>query len=109
LVTAEVLNENGFAISVNQIKEGLGKVTSQTGLKGRWQTIGTNPLTICDTGHNEGGIQEILSQINEMHFNQLHIVLGMVKDKDISKILSLLPKYARYYFCNAKIPTGNAC
>jgi dihydrofolate synthase / folylpolyglutamate synthase len=104
LVTVEVLNENGFAISVNQIKDGLSKVATQTGLKGRWQTIGTNPLIICDTGHNEGGIQEILNQINEMQFNQLHIVLGMVKDKDISKILSLLPKYAKYYFCNAKIP-----
>jgi len=104
LATVEVLNESGFSISVSQIQDGLGKVTTQTGLKGRWQTIGTSPLVICDTGHNEGGIQEIIRQINELGFNQLHMVLGMVKDKDVSRILSLLPKYAKYYFCQANIP-----
>jgi len=104
LATTDVLNESGFSISVSQIQDGLGKVITQTGLKGRWQTVGADPLIICDTGHNEGGVREILRQLNEMSFNHLHIVWGMVKDKDITGILKLLPKYANYYFCQANIP-----
>lgn len=95
---------DGFSISEKHIQQGLKNTITLTGLKGRWQTIDTNPLTICDTGHNEAGIKEILMQIKETEFDQLHWVLGMVRDKDVSKILTLLPKDAQYYFCEASIP-----
>ena len=71
---------------------------------GRWQMLNKQPLTICDTGHNEAGIKLILAQINQQSFEKLHFVLGVVNDKDITNILQLLPKNATYYFCQAKIP-----
>jgi len=104
LASFEVLRRTGFEISDNAITIGLSKVISSTGLKGRWQTIGEKPLTICDTGHNEGGIKEIIQQLNATPHQKLRIVLGMVKDKDISKVLQLLPTHATYYFCAASIP-----
>jgi len=104
LAVVDELQNQGFKISNHHIAQGLKSTTMLTGLKGRWQKIGDNPLTICDTGHNEAGIKEILGQINEMKFNKLHWVFGVVKDKDISAILQLLPKDATYYFCQASIP-----
>lgn len=104
LTVVDELRMQGFSISNDQITHGLKNTTTLTRLKGRWQKLGTNPLTICDTGHNEAGIKEILSQINQIKFDKLHWVLGMVKDKDVSTILHLLPKDARYYFCQASIP-----
>jgi dihydrofolate synthase/folylpolyglutamate synthase len=104
LASFEVLKKIGFDISDEVIATGLRNVISSTGLKGRWQTIGEKPLTICDTGHNEGGIREIIQQINETPHQKLRIVLGMVKDKDISKALQWLPTDAAYYFCAASIP-----
>lgn len=93
-----------FTLTDDNIRSGLKNTIALTGLKGRWQTIGMNPTVICDTGHNEAGIKEILTQIRETKYTQLHWILGMVKDKDISKILMLLPKDAKYYFCQASIP-----
>lgn len=93
-----------FTLTDDNIRSGLKNTVALTGLKGRWQTIGMNPTVICDTGHNEAGIKEILAQIRETEYTQLHWILGMVKDKDISKILMLLPKDAKYYFCQASIP-----
>jgi len=104
LTVVDELRMQGFSISNDQVTLGLKKTTTLTGLKGRWQKLGENPLTICDTGHNEAGIKEILGQIKEIKFGKLHWVLGMVKDKDVSTILHLLPKDARYYFCQATIP-----
>ncbi len=104
LTAIDELIKLGINISPEHVKEGLRNVTNLTGLKGRWQQIGDNPLTICDTGHNEAGITEIINQIKEMKFNKLHWVLGVVKDKDVSTILNLLPKDAHYYFCQAFIP-----
>jgi len=86
------------------IREGLANVVKNTGLLGRWQTIGEKPLIICDTGHNEDGIKQVLQQLSETPHRRLHMVFGMVNDKDITKILSLLPKDATYYFCKAKLP-----
>lgn len=89
------------------VKNGLAKVVENTGLMGRWQTIGTEPLIIADTAHNEGGIRYIAEHLQKMmtggspKFSNLRIVFGMVKDKDISAVLALLPKDAIYYFCNA--------
>jgi dihydrofolate synthase/folylpolyglutamate synthase len=104
LATLELLKRIGFEIKKEDIHEGLLDVIKLTGLKGRWQTIKQNPLVICDTGHNEAGIKEILKQIGYYKFHKLHFVLGMVKDKDVGKVLKLLPKDAYYYFCEAKIP-----
>jgi dihydrofolate synthase / folylpolyglutamate synthase len=104
LATINHLKELGFKISTEAIQQGLSNTTSLTGLKGRWQKLGENPTVICDTGHNEAGVQEVLKQINQYSFDKLHMVWGMVKDKDISKILKLLPINAQYYFCQANIP-----
>src|SRR5690606_10813884 len=104
LKACEILNQNGFKISIEQIRDGLEKTVSQTGLKGRWQQLSTNPLIICDTGHNADGVREIVEQISQQKFTTLHIVWGMVKDKELDAVLSLLPKSACYYFCQARIP-----
>jgi dihydrofolate synthase / folylpolyglutamate synthase len=104
LKSVEILNQTGFRISQEQLIDGLEKTVTQTGLKGRWQQLQTQPLIICDTGHNADGVREIVSQINEQKFKNLFIVWGMVKDKEPDEVLSLLPKHASYYFCQAKIP-----
>lgn len=104
LETVSQMKDQGWELSQSAILEGLKTVTTRTGLKGRWQILGENPLTICDTGHNESGIQEILEQLKSYEFSQLWMVLGMVQDKDISKVLALLPKEAKYVFCEAVIP-----
>lgn len=104
LCAIEVINKRGFDISETAIRDGIKNVTQQTGLLGRWQILSQEPLVIADTGHNEAGIKEVISQIDKTPHDQLHFVLGMVNDKDISTILSLLPKNAKYYFCQANIP-----
>jgi dihydrofolate synthase / folylpolyglutamate synthase len=98
------LTSQGFVIGNWSIKKGIENVVDLTGLKGRWQKINSVPLTICDTAHNEAGVKEVVSQISAQSFRKLHIVWGMVKDKEIHSILNLLPKDATYYFCQAKIP-----
>ncbi|HAK11469.1 MAG TPA: dihydrofolate synthase, partial [Chitinophagaceae bacterium] len=75
-----------------------------TGLYGRWDIIQESPLVVLDVGHNEDGIQQIIHQLNHTNYEQLHIVTGMVKDKDVDKVLILLPKHAHYYFTKAQIP-----
>ncbi|MCE2997997.1 MAG: bifunctional folylpolyglutamate synthase/dihydrofolate synthase, partial [Flammeovirgaceae bacterium] len=104
LTAIDVLLKSGFAISVDHIIQGLQNTTTLTGLKGRWQRLSEQPLIICDTGHNEGGIREVVQQIRQQKYNRLWIVLGCVKDKDLHAVLSLLPKEAYYFFCQAKIP-----
>ncbi len=104
LASIEELRKIGFNISDQHMATGLKEVMLRTGLRGRWQKLGEKPLIICDTGHNEGGIREIVRQINETKFSHLHIVMGMVRDKDVSKVLCLLPAEATYYFCQASIP-----
>ncbi|MBA4056830.1 MAG: dihydrofolate synthase, partial [Marivirga sp.] len=86
------------------LKTGLEMVVNQTGLKGRWQILGRRPLKVCDTGHNVDGVKEVVNQIRAQSFERVHIVFGMVKDKDITDVLKLLPRDATYYFCQAKIP-----
>jgi dihydrofolate synthase/folylpolyglutamate synthase len=75
-------------------------------LKGRWQVMSRSPLTICDTAHNEAGLSMVLSQISTLNYKKIHFVFGMVEDKELKKILSMLPKEATYYFCKPKIPRG---
>lgn len=104
LESVEQLRKQGWEISDEARKKGLADVVTLTGLKGRWQILGEKPTVIADTGHNEPGIREILSQLRTYTYQNLWMVLGMVQDKDISKILTLLPKEATYVFCNAEIP-----
>lgn len=104
LAVVDRLRERGYSITDANVKEGIEKVITLTGLKGRWQKLGEHPLIIADTGHNEGGVRELMRQIKAQKFEKLHIVWGMVRDKEISEVLKLLPKDAKYYFCAAKIP-----
>lgn len=108
IAAIEQLQQAGYKISEAHILQGFAQVKNQTGLLGRWQKLSDIPLTYADTGHNLNGVQEVLKQLQLLHYNQLHIVWGMVKDKDISKILALLPTTATYYFCNAQIPRALA-
>ena len=102
------LRKAGFIISNDHVKTALKQVKKLTGLEGRWQIIKQKPLIICDTGHNEDGIREVLKNINSYQYTNLHMVIGMVKDKDISKILTLLPQKATYYFCSPDIPRAKS-
>ena len=102
----EILSKAGYDIRENEIKNGIEGVIKNTGLMGRWQTLSKSPLTICDVGHNEAGIKEIINQINNTAHNKLHFVFGMVNDKESDSILKLMPKDAEYYFCKADIPRG---
>ena len=98
-----ILQTKGWQISNQHILDGLSHVKKNTGLYGRWQMIGTNPTTVVDVAHNVAGIQTLLSQIKLVNHQQLHIVFGMVKDKDIDSVLALLPIQATYYFTQAQI------
>ena len=95
-----------FNLTEDHIRDGIGKVISNTHLMGRWQILNSDPLTIADTGHNVAGITEVVQQLAQMNYNKLHFVLGMVNDKDIESVLQLLPRNADYYFCKADIPRG---
>ncbi|RYF21570.1 MAG: bifunctional folylpolyglutamate synthase/dihydrofolate synthase [Flavobacteriales bacterium] len=98
LAAVEKINSLGFTISEEAVREALKNVKKLTSLQGRWQTLGKNPLIICDTGHNKAGISEVLQNIKQTPHQNLHFVIGMVNDKDISGVLALLPKNAIYYF-----------
>lgn len=103
LSVLELLREKGWSISENNIKAGLAKVIENTGLLGRWQVLQESPKVICDTAHNKEGLSLTLKQIQKEDFEQLHIVLGVVSDKDLKQILPLFPTTARYYFCQPNI------
>jgi len=104
LQALDCLRETGIKIPEKSIYEGLKNTSKITELRGRWEEIGYNPLTVCDTGHNAEGIAEVMEQIRNTPFRALHIVFGIVSDKDASKVLSLLPAKAKYYFTKADIP-----
>lgn len=102
LCTVNRLREQGFPLTSENVKMGLAHVCEMTGLMGRWQTLRTAPKVVCDTGHNLGGFEWIVQQLKSITV-PLHIVFGMVNDKDISGVLSLLPSDAHYYFCQANV------
>src|SRR5690606_7848463 len=106
LTTLEVLREKGWELPDSAIKEGLASVVTNTGLMGRWHILKENPKVICDTGHNKEGLSWVMKQIKETPHKNLHIVVGMVSDKDINSVLPLFPKNATYYFCKPDIPRG---
>lgn len=104
LSTVEVLVGKGFAIEEANVREGLGNIQQLTGLRGRWEVLANNPLTICDTGHNKAGVRQVMQQLVSLPYEHLHIVWGMTKRREWLEILQLLPKEATYYFCQASVP-----
>ena len=104
LVTIDVLNKNGWTIPAKAIKEGLANVQRNTGLKGRWQVLKDEPLTICDTGHNKEAFEYLMEQVTSLKHNKLYMVLGFMKDKDMAPLLDMLPKHAELTFCIPKVP-----
>ena len=99
-------DEELFEINDDNIRNGLMHVIANTGLKGRWQQLHTNPTVIADTAHNSHGLKIVMRQIEKQTLKNLHIVLGVVNDKDLNDILPLFPKIATYYFCRPGIPRG---
>lgn len=97
------LIELGYNINEENIRFAFKYVCETTGLMGRWQKLEEKPTIICDTGHNIGGIEYIAKQLSIMKYDKLHIVIGMVNDKDINGVLSLLPQKASYYFTQASV------
>lgn len=95
-----------FNISNKHIKSGLLNVTKNTGLRGRWETLQQHPKIICDTAHNKEGLSYVIKQLAEENFQNLHMVFGVVNDKDVNSILPLMPKQALYYFCKPNIERG---
>jgi dihydrofolate synthase / folylpolyglutamate synthase len=104
LTAIRQLREQGWQIAEGHIQEALKKVKKLTGLHGRWETIHQHPLVVADVGHNEDGIRQIADQLSFTAYEHLHIVVGMVKDKEVEKVLQLLPSLATYYFTKAQIP-----
>ena len=104
LVAVQLLSQMGWNLKAQKVFTALKKVKSNTGLMGRWECIQDNPRVVLDVAHNEHGIKALLEQLESIHYKQLHIVTGMVKDKDIAAVLKLLPKNANYYFTQSHLP-----
>jgi dihydrofolate synthase/folylpolyglutamate synthase len=103
--TALKIMHDHTPLSINNraLREGFRDAAFQTGLMGRWQTIGTSPLTICDTAHNAHGLTDAMAQVEELATRELWMVLGVVSDKDVDSILPLMPRGAHYVFTRAKV------
>ncbi|MDF7811514.1 folylpolyglutamate synthase/dihydrofolate synthase family protein [Hymenobacter sp. YC55] len=108
LAVLDELRRQGFVVPEAAVREGLRNVRQLTGFRGRWTILGRRPLVVCDTGHNEAGLRLVIAQLARLPRRQLHFVLGVVNDKDVSKMLELLPTDATYYFCQAAIPRAMA-
>ncbi|MFC0774961.1 bifunctional folylpolyglutamate synthase/dihydrofolate synthase [Terrimonas alba] len=98
------LQQKGWKLNDTILRKALPQTKKLTGLHGRWDIIHEHPLVVLDVGHNEDGIQQILKQVELTDHHRLHIILGMVNDKEIDKVLKLLPDTATYYFTQANIP-----
>ncbi len=102
----EVLKTLGIPLDLFKVASALQNVKQLTGFSGRWEILSTKPLIIADTGHNEHGLKLVIEQVLKQKYENLHIVFGMLKDKDRTKILKLLPQNATYYFCSPNLPRG---
>ena len=101
-----VLRQLGYSISTSNLKKGLLNVVKNSGLQGRWQVLQEHPKIVCDTAHNKEGLSYTMQQLQTETYNNLHIVFGVVSDKDLDSIVSLLPKNAAYYFCKPNVQRG---
>lgn len=106
VATLQVLKARGWKISSENVKRGMANTVGNTGLLGRWQLLGQAPKIICDTAHNKEGLQLVMEQLMGEHFEKLHIVFGVVEDKNLEAVLPLLPTAAHYYYCKPNIPRG---
>lgn len=97
------LQQRGYRLTEQDVHKGFSQVCKLTGLMGRWQKLEESPMLVCDTGHNTGGISYIAEQLRHQKYERLHIVIGMVNDKDISGVLAMLPQDAVYYFTKASV------
>jgi dihydrofolate synthase/folylpolyglutamate synthase len=104
LQSINVLQDNGWNINASHIHHGLAHTKQLTGLHGRWEVIHQQPMVVLDVAHNVSGMEQLLLQIAHTPHKNLHLIIGMVKDKDVDKVLSLLPTTATYYFAQASIP-----
>lgn len=106
LCAIEIVRSKGFVVSEKDIENGIRNAVKNTGLNGRWQILQEHPKIICDTAHNKEGLHYAMAQLLREPYQTLHMVFGVVNDKDVASILSLLPKHALYYFCRPNIPRG---
>lgn len=106
LAALGLLREHGWPIGEEHVAAGLAHVCTNTGFTGRWQTIARQPLTVVDIAHNEDGLRTVRTMLERTPHRRLHLVLGTVNDKDLGRMLAMLPREARYYFCKADIPRG---
>ena len=104
LVAVQLLSQMGWKIKANKVCTALTKIKQNTGLMGRWECVLPHPRVVLDVAHNEHGIHALLEQLETIQFNTLHIVTGMVKDKDVDAVLKLLPTRANYYYTQSHIP-----
>jgi len=104
LVAAQLLSTMGWKLTASKVLKALSQVKKNNGLMGRWECIQNSPRVILDVAHNEHGLRALLEQLASLQYPQLHIVTGMVKDKDVQAVLQLLPKNALYYFTQSHIP-----
>lgn len=106
LKAAEVLTDLGWIFQPQHLEKGLKNVKVNTGFQGRWDRLGNNPNIIADTGHNKAALEKVFQQLELEPFRSLHIVLGVVNDKDLNSILALFPENAHYYFSSPNVPRG---
>jgi dihydrofolate synthase/folylpolyglutamate synthase len=104
VISAVDILKDQFHVSGQNIIDGIRKVILNTGLSGRWQILGRDPLIVCDTGHNIEGLAYVMRQIARIPKSGLHMVIGFVRDKDLRALLSLFPEDATYYFTKASVP-----
>jgi dihydrofolate synthase/folylpolyglutamate synthase len=104
LCAVEELKNRGWTIHDNTIPDALQNVKKLTGLHGRWEVVQTNPTVVLEVAHNPDGITEMIRHIEQLNYKKLHLIFGVVKDKEVDKVLALLPKTAGYYFTQANIP-----
>ena len=103
LKSTEILKHLDYKINDSHIKTGLNNVSNNTGLQGRWQVIQRKPMIICDTAHNEAALGEVISQLMEMEYSDLHFIIGFSNDKNLKKISKIFPEDSKYYFVQSKV------
>ena len=103
LKSTEILKHLDYKINDSHIKTGLSNVSNNTGLQGRWQVIQRKPMIICDTAHNEAALREVISQLMDMEYSDLHFIIGFSNDKNLKKISKIFPEDSKYYFVQSKV------
>ena len=103
LKSTEILKHLDYKINDSHIKTGLNNVSNNTGLQGRWQVIQRKPMIICDTAHNEAALGEVISQLTNMEYSDLHFIIGFSNDKNLKKISKIFPEDSKYYFVQSKV------